>query len=547
MRRRQRAQGLFGALALTVGVALIVASVGVSGNTSRGSDARKFTTFEAIFDTVDYLDPSQSYTEQSWKVMWQSFQTLLTYPHQRGKAGGKLVPGLAAAMPRISNNGKVYTFKLRPGIRYSNGRALRATDFEATIKRNFLANGQGVGFYTNIVGAERFSKELRGDIPGITANNARRTITIRLEQPRGDFLAILALLFAAPVPAGTSPEDQSTRDLPSSGPYHIVDYTPNQDFTLVRNRYFKPTRWTPRPGPDRIHVRLIGDGAAAAQQVISGRADYSNTALPPDRIGAISRQYKNRLKLYAGANTYYFWMNTRSPVFRRLKARQAVNYAINRPAMIRAVWGGLGRATQNVLPPNYPQYRKLNLYPRNLTRARRLIREAGVNGQHVTVWGRAVDDSSQATQLLAATLEQIGLRTTIKILPRATYYTTIGNQSTPDRDIGWARWLEDYPHPADWFDVLLNGNRITAQNNNNYSNANVARINRLIERLTRQPSLTPKVNAQWAQVDRMVMQNALWAPWVNRVFTDFFSSRVNMKSYVDHPIYHFDFARVTRK
>ena len=92
-------------------------------------------------------------------------------------------------------------------------------------------------------------KELRGDIPGITANNARRTITIRLVQPRGDFLSILALLFAAPVPAGNVTWRTSPRaDPPSTGLYHIVDYTPNQDFTLVRNRYFKPTRRT-RPVP----------------------------------------------------------------------------------------------------------------------------------------------------------------------------------------------------------------------------------------------------------------------------------------------------------
>jgi peptide/nickel transport system substrate-binding protein len=237
-------------------------------------------------------------------------------------------------------------------------------------------------------------------------------------------------------------------------------------------------------------------------------------------------------------------MNTRSPVFRRLRARQAVNHAINRRAMIRAVFGGLGRPTQNILPPTYPSYRRLNLYPYNLARARRLVRQAGVNGARITVWGRNVTDSRRSVELLADALERIGFQPTIRILPRETYYTTIGNQSTPDRDIGWARWLEDYPHPSDWFDVLLNGRRITAQNNNNYSNANVGRINRLIERLNRAPRLTPAINRQWAQVDRMVMQNALWAPWVNRVFTDFFGARVNMGCYLDHPIYHFDYWRI---
>ncbi|MDQ3875095.1 MAG: ABC transporter substrate-binding protein [Actinomycetota bacterium] len=545
MTGRQRVSSVLGAFSLAAGIALIVAALGIGANSSRsGADAQRFRDLRVVLDTIDYLDPAQAYSAQSWWAGWGTWGTLLTYPHRRGRAGYRLVPGLAAGMPRVSRNGRVYSFRLRPGLRYSNGRPVRASDFNYSIERLYRGNSQGVGFFLNLAGAERFSRTLRGNIAGVATNNARRTVTFRLVRPRGDFLSILALQFAAPVPTGTPAEDQSTRGIPSTGPYRIVNYTPEQGFTMLRNRYFRPTRSWPRPNPDRISVRLIGDANAATQRVVSGQADYTNAAIPPDRIGDITRRFGRRLKLYAGNNTYYFWMNTRSPVFRRLRARQAVNHAINRRAMIRAVFGGLGRPTQNILPPTYPSYRRLNLYPYNLARARRLVRQAGVNGARITVWGRNVTDSRRSVELLADALERIGFQPTIRILPRETYYTTIGNQSTPDRDIGWARWLEDYPHPSDWFDVLLNGRRITAQNNNNYSNANVGRINRLIERLNRAPRLTPAINRQWAQVDRMVMQNALWAPWVNRVFTDFFGARVNMGCYLDHPIYHFDYWRI---
>ena len=557
MTGRQRTYRILGVLSLVVGVALIAASVGVSARSSQSASAKKYTNFRVILDTVDYLDPAQAYTGEAWSAMWLSFGTLMTYPHKdKAHGGGRLVPGLAAAMPRISRDGKTYVFKLRPGLRYSNGKPVKATDFNFAIERNYRAHSQGVGFYgnfdqsnrpTGIVGAAKYSKALKGNIGGIIGNNAKRTVTFKLVKPRGDFLSLLALLFSSPVPAGTPDADQSTKDLPSTGGYHIIDYTPNQGFALVRNKYFKPTKFVPKPLPDKITVKLIGDGAAATQQVINGQADGAyQVAIPPDRLGTIGKQYGKRLKLTLTANTYYFWMNTRSPVFTKLKARQAVNYAINRPAMIKAVFGGLGKPTQQVLPPNYPQYRKVNLYKRNLTKARTLVRQAGVNGAHITVWGRQVSDSVQATELMASTLESIGFKTTIKILPRATYYTTIGNADTPDRDIGWARWLEDYPHPSDWFDVLLNGNRITAQNNNNYSETNVGKINRLIEKLNTKP-LSAKVNAQWAQVDKMVMQNASWAPWVNRVFPDFLGASVNQGCYVDQPIYHFDYSRMCRK
>jgi peptide/nickel transport system substrate-binding protein len=551
MTGRKRAERRLGVLALVVGLALIASAVGVGTSSSRAASARtegNFANFRLVLDTVDYLEPAQAYTGESWSVMWLTYDTLITYPHKdKAHGGGRLVPGLAAAMPKISKDGKTYIFKLRPGLKYSNGKPLKATDFRFSIERLYRAASQGVGFYTNIVGAEAYSKTFKGHITGIVGNNAKRTVTFHLVKPRGDFLSILALLFASPVPAGTPDADQSTKDLPGTGGYHIINYIPNQGFSLVRNKYFKPSKWDPKPRPNKITVKLIGDGNAAVQQVINGQADADyQVAIPPDRLGQISSRYKSRLKLYPTANTYYFWMNTRSPVFSKLKARQAVNYAINRTAMIKAVFGGLGKSTQQVLPPNYPQYKKVSIYKYNLAKARSLVKAAGVNGAHITVWGRAVSDSQQATTLMADTLEQIGFHTTIKILPRATYYTTIGNQSTQDRDIGWARWLEDYPHPSDWFDVLLNGDRITQTNNNNYSDANVGKINRMINRLNKMP-LSPAVNNQWAKVDKLVVQNALWAPWVNRVFTDFLGAKFSTACYVNQPIYHFDYSRACTK
>ncbi|MDQ2983438.1 MAG: ABC transporter substrate-binding protein [Actinomycetota bacterium] len=544
---RQRWIRVASVLAIVTGIALLTAAYGVSANSKpHAQKAKKFGNFRAVYDTVDYLDPAQAYTGQSWSLMYHVFQTLVTYPHQAGKAGGRLVPGLAAKLPKISRAGKQYTFTLRKGLKYSNGKPIRATDFKYTIKRLYLSNSQGVGFYTNIVGAEKFSKTLKGDIPGVIGNNKKRTVTFRLVSPRGDFLSILALLFASPVPAGTPNTDQSTNNMPSNAGYRIINYVPNQGFTLVRNKRFKPSKWIKKPGPNKITVKLVGDASAAIDQVIRGQADYTEHAIPTDRLGTVNSKYKSRLRLYASANTYYYWMNTRSPVFKKLKARQAVNYAINRKALGTAIYGGLAQPTQNVLPPPYPSYKKLNLYPRNLAKARQLVTQAGVKGAKITVWGRSVPDNQKATELLAATLDSIGFKTTIKILPRSTYYTTIGNQSTPNRDIGWARWLEDYPHPSDWFDVLLNGNRITDQNNNNFSNANVAAINKRIEQLNRLP-LTSFVNEQWAAVDKMVMQQALWAPYVNRVFSDFFGPRVKMSCYVNQPIYHFDFARICPK
>ena len=545
MGRKRHWRPLVSVIALATGVSLMVAAHGVAANGAKVSqkNPQAFGTLRAVIDTIDYLDPQQAYTGQSWWAMWNVYETLLTYRHVDGPAGYKLVPGLASSLPTVSRNGKVYKFKLRKGVKYSNGSALKASDFEWAIKRGFLAQGQGVGFYTDIAGAEAYSKNptAGGDISGIVTNNAKRTITIRLAKARGDFLTILALLFAAPVPGNTDPAIQNG-SIPGTGPYKFSNYDPNRSFTMVRNPFFKPTKNIPRGNPNTIDVQLVGDADAATQRVINGQADYSNAAIPPDRIA--DAKGKGKLLLRKTANTYYFWMNIKEAPFNKLKVRQAVNYAIDRKALQTLVWGGLGRPTQNVLPPTYPSYRKLNLYPHNLAKAKTLINQAGAKGAKVTVWTRNVSDAVTAAQYYTSLLNQIGLNASLNVLPRATYYTTIGNVDT-HAQTGWARWLEDYPHPLDWFDVLLNGDRITNQDNNNYSWYKNKKTDAAIESLKKAPILTPAVNARWAKVEKQIMQQAPWAPWSNRVFPEFFGK--NMSCIHTQLLYGIDLARLCKK
>jgi peptide/nickel transport system substrate-binding protein len=543
MTGKRRWTWLLGVFAMAAGFSMLIAAYGAAGTKHQKAATKPIGTLRAVIDTIDYLDPQQAYTGQSWWAMWNVYETLLTYKHVDGPAGYKLVPGLAQSLPTVSRNGKVYKFKLRKGLKYSNGKPVKATDFKWAIKRGFLAQGQGVGFYTDIVGAKAYAAHPTpgGNIPGIIVNNKKRTITIKLSSPRGDFLTILALIFAAPVPGNTGPEIQNG-SIPGTGPYKFASYDPNRSFVMVRNPYFKANRFIPRGTPNRVEVSLIGDADAATQRVASGQADYSNAAIPPDRIA--DAKSKGHLVLRDTANTYYFWMNIREAPFNKLKVRQAVNMAIDRKALQTLVWGGLGKPTQNVLPPTYPSYKKLSLYTRNLTKAKQLINQAGANNATVKVWTRNVSDAVTAATYYTNILNQIGLNASLTILPRSTYYTTIGNVST-HAQTGWARWLEDYPHPLDWFDVLLNGNRITDQDNNNYAWYKNKKTDKEIEQLKKMPLLTPAVNKRWATVEKQIMQQAPWAPWSNRVFPEFFTKQIGCIHI--QRLYGIDLARLCRK
>jgi len=403
----------------------------------------------------------------------------------------------------------------------------------------------GVGFFTNIVGAEQFSNTKKGEISGITTNDATREITIKLNDAQGDFQNILATVFAGFIPNGTPNKDQSSKPIPSTGPYMIQSYTPNREFVLVRNPNFQPTDNIPATNPDKMTVKIVEDDNAALQQVINGQADYDFHPIPVDRLADVQSKYGERLKIYTPANTYYFFMNNRIAPFDNVKVRQAVNYGIDRNALVR-LYGGLASPTENILPPTYPQYKKHNLYPYDLQKATQLIKEAGATGTEVEVWGSNRETSRKPVEYLQDQLNKMGFKAKLKIIDASIYWSTIGNQKTKAA-IGFADWFQDYPHPLDWYDVLLNGDRITDTHNNNYSNYDNAKVNAEVADLKKEPELTDEVNQRWATLDETIMRDAGWAPYANRQFTDFFGDTIDTSCYINHVLYQLDFSRICKK
>src|SRR5436190_20442358 len=213
LNRWKRWKWLLSAATLAVGLSIVVAACGgggssstttsASGGTTSGS-GKTFPNFGIAYDTgIDFLDPGLSYTVQGWEIMWNVYRPLLGYKHVNGPDGATLVPYLATSMPTLSNGGKTYTLTLRKGLKYSDGTAVKASDFPASIERDYKIDSPGVGFFGNIVGADTFSKTKKGHISGITANDQTGKITIKLTEAQGDFQNILATTFAAPLPAST--------------------------------------------------------------------------------------------------------------------------------------------------------------------------------------------------------------------------------------------------------------------------------------------------------------------------------------------------------
>lgn len=560
MTRRSRTIRIAGALALVTALAFLAAGCGGGGDKSSeggssggNNEGKTYPLLRVVWDAPDYMDPALYYTVAAYQLTNYVWTGLVGYKHENGPGGAELVPYLAEKMPTISADGKNYKFTLRDGLKYSNGKAVKASDFRCTIERDFKMDSPGVGFYSDISGVSGdsgFATTKKGHISGITANDAKRTVEIKLDQPRGDFLYILAMEFSHFLPCGTPASDQSTKpqNLPATGPYIVQSYAPNRSITLVRNPNFNnqiPTM--PSGNPDKVEAAIITDPVAAYQRVISGKADYDFQPVPPDRLPEAQSKYKEQLKIYTNANTYYFAINNRIPPFNNIQARKAAQMAIDPQAIISGIYGGLGKPTQNFLPPGYPQYEKIDAWKFDLAKAKQLVQQSGTAGQTVDVYGPNEDPSKSTTEYLADQLRKIGYKPKLHLLEHSVYFQTIGAQKTRAQAM-FTDWYQDYPHPLDWFDVLLNGNRISETHNNNPGNVNVASVNKEIEALKKEAEITPEVNKRWAKVDRdLMVKYATTIPYMNKSSTDFFGADMDMSCYTFGVVTFWDFGLSCKK
>ena len=547
MRSNSKVFRSLGMLTLVAAFAFIAGGCGGGGDKSSSSGSNGGKTYPLLrvsWDAPDYMDPGLYYTVAAYQATNYVWEGLLGYRHTSGPASAELVPYLAEKMPTVSADGMNLKFTLRKNLKYSNGADVKASDFRYTIERDFKIDSPGVGFFSAIKGVDGpngFATTKKGHISGIITDDAARTIEIQLAHPEGDILYILALEFAHFVPAGTPASDQSTHPIPSTGPYMLQDYVPNRSFTLVRNpNYNNQIPTMPSGAPDKVVGKIITDPVASYQSVVSGQSDYDYNQVPNDRLPEAQSKYKDQLRIYTNANTWYYFLNNKIPPFNNIKARQAVNYAIDRQAIVSGPFGGLGRPTENFLPPGYPQYKKITDFTFDLAKAKQLVQQSGTAGQTVDVYGTNEEPAKGSIEYLAGQLTKIGYKPKLHLLAHGVYFQTIGNQATKAQ-AGHTDWYQDYPHPLDWFDVLLNGNRITQTHNNNPGNVDVPSVNKEIDALKKVTELTPAVNDRWAKVDRDLMVTyATTVPYLNRSSTDFFSTKMDMSCYTFSVVLYWD-------
>jgi peptide/nickel transport system substrate-binding protein len=522
-------------------------SSGGSTSGSNGSEGNEGGTLLGAYGSFpDYLDPALSHTIEGWTAGYDTYIPLLTYAHANGKAGGKVVPGLATALPKVSDGGKTYTLTLRKGLKYSNGEPVKASDFTHSLERVFKLNSSGSYFYEDIVGAEEFEKTKKGGIPGVETDDATGTVTIHLNAPQGAFANELALPFVAPLPAKTPDKDLTAEPPPGTGPYEITEAKVGRGWEYERNPQWAKTNakllpQIPSGHVDKIKIEVLRNPQTEINDVESGKIDWMQNELPPDRYSSVVSKYEgSQFRVEPTVSTYFFWMNTTVEPFNDLKVRQAVNYAIN-PAALERIYSGRLKGLQQILPPGMPGYQKLDLYPYDVKKAKELIAEANPSDREITVWTDTESASKDAATYYAGVLEEIGFKTTLKVLDPDNYFTVIGNTSTPDLDTGWANWFEDYPHPDDFLGPMLAEESIAPTNGTNLARYANPTLSKKLAELGEEP-LGPEQEAGYAALDKEFMEQAPLAPYGTSTSSTFVSSAIDLENVVFNPTFGQDLA-----
>ena len=537
----KKLRAVIAVLVLAAVAALGLASCGGGGSSTGGGGKEGGTLNGTYASFPDYLDPALSYTAEGWTAMADIYIPLLTYKHAEGTEGSEVIPGLAKEMPKITNGGKTYTLFLRPGLKYSNGKPVKASDFTYAVERCFKLNSGGSVFYTSIVGAEKFAETKTGGIPGIKTNDKTGEIKIELEQPRGTFTNELGLMFVAPTPQGTPMEDLSASPPPATGPYMITKSKPGREWEYERNPYWEKDNSKAMPEypsghVDKAKMTVIRNPDTQVNDIEQGKYDWMQNPPPANRYAEVKQQFEGtQFKVVPTISVYYFWMNTTKPPFDDAKVRQAVNYAID-PAALERIYSGQIKASHQILPDGMPGHEAFDLYPHNMAKAKEMLKEANPSDLNITVWTDTESPNKEAGEYYEGVLKELGFNTKLKEINADNYFTVIGNLSTPDLDTGWSDWFQDYPHPNDFFQPLLAGESILQTNNGNFAQIDEADLNKEISTL-REQQLKPETEEKYAELDKKYMELAPWAPYGQRTLSTFVSSAVNLESVIFNPTF----------
>lgn len=464
---------------------------------------------------IQSMDPAIAYDYVSIPAVHLVFESLVGYDD-----GTTLVPGLAEEMPEVSEDGLTYTFTLRSGISFVNpdGSVLRemtADDVVYSLNRvlnpNLTPTPSPVAssFFAQIEGAQAVLDGEAEEATGVVALDDR-TVEITITAPNRAFLNVLAMTFGSVVPEGEAGTDTAAFSAApiGTGPYYLASYTSGEGARFVRNPHY----WGSMPAIAEVDWQVGVDTVTQTQRAQANELDIMGDNVPTGSLPEVrdTPEYAERLvdESVVAVNYVSIDASMSDPPLDNVLVRRALNHAIDKENLVEVI-GGRGEVAHCIFPPALEAFDPNCMpYDYDPDRARELLSEAGVpDGFATQYFTDTTDDSVALAQAIQQDLAAVGIDVEIVTQEFDVLLETILQpRSTPLLGIGW---FQDYPDPSDFYDPILScaaleGGYNTSWACNDDADALAADALSMDD--------TDERNEAYREVQRLVMEDALWVP-----------------------------------
>jgi ABC-type transport system substrate-binding protein len=452
---------------LLLAVAFGVVGCG-SGNFSKRSSEGQSNILRYPIPEFTKLDPAMVQDGDSIDVIQQVYEGLVKWGED-----SKVQPNLAEKW-EVSPDGRTYTFHLRKGITFSNGREVTADDFKFSFERAAdpkLASPTTETYLKAIVGIPEKLDGKATSVDGVKVVDPQ-TLTITIDKPRPYFIDDLTYPAAWVVckeALDGNGEITDVKQMVGTGPFLAQEFVPMVKIRLVANKKY----WNGAPSLEGIDRPIVKDAATRLNMYRNGEVDL--TRIERQDLSGIQGddKIKNDVKFFDRPSLYYVGLNCTSyPPFRDRRVRQAFAMAIDADDIVKTTLGGVNRVARSILPPSVLGFReKTNYIPFNVAKARQLLAEAGYPGGKgmptlvLTHRDGQPDVKLVAERVVTMVRQNLGVEATTSMLPWSTYLDV---HTKKQLDFFHMRWGADYLDPENFLSTLLasygNENKINYKN-----------------------------------------------------------------------------------
>lgn len=376
------------------------------------------------------------------------------------------IPGQAASWT-ISPDQKVYTFKLRDGIKWSDGQPVTAQDFVFAFQR--LMDPKTAAQYAylqyTIHNAEKINK---GEIKDLTQLGVKaiddKTLEITLENPTPYFLNALMHYTAYPLPKHVVDAKGDAwvkvENIVTNGPYKPVEWVPGSHVSNVKNDQYYDAKDVKI---DKVNFYTLEDQSAALKRYRAGEFDIL-TSFPADQYEWIQKNLPGQAHVVPFLGTYYYVMNATKPPFNDKRVRQALSMAVNREVIGPKILGTGELPMYSWVPPGTANYGtpayvswKDEPYKQKVEEAKKLLKEAGYGPDHplkAQLRYNTNDNHKRIAVAIAAMWKPLGVDIELYNTETKVHYDEMQRGQV---EIGRAGWLADYNDPINFLNLLSTG------------------------------------------------------------------------------------------